>query len=74
MSDQNKKTLSELSFNMWKQDENTIHLSIKNPHNGKGAWLTSIEHTDKHNGNQMARTHNNLFRDLKSILEKNGKW
>jgi len=22
----------------------------------------------------MSRTHNNLFRDLKSILKENGKW
>lgn len=68
------KTLSGLNLNIWKQDEKTIHLSIKNPHEGKDAWLTSIEHTDKHSGNQMARTHNNLFRDLKSILEANRKW
>lgn len=69
-----EKTLTGLNLNIWKQDENTIHLSIKNPHEGKDAWLTSIEHTDKHKGNQMARTHNNLFRDLKSILEANNKW
>ncbi|MEK5205251.1 hypothetical protein NST55_28845 [Bacillus sp. FSL R10-2789] len=74
MTKENKKTLSGLSFNMWKQDENTIHISMQNPHEGKDKWLTSVEHTDKHDGDQMARTHNNLFRDLKSILEANGKW
>lgn len=68
------KTLAGLNLNFWKQDEHTIHMSIKNPHAGKDSWLTSIEHTDKHEGTQMARTHNNLFRDLKSILEENGKW
>lgn len=68
------KYLKELSLNIWQQDENTIHFKVMNPHEGKGEWLCSIEHTDKHNGKQMARTHNNLFRDLKAVLEANGKW
>ncbi|MBB5179940.1 hypothetical protein HNQ44_001364 [Planomicrobium koreense] len=68
------KTVSGLNLNFWKQDEHTIHISIKNPHAGKDSWLTSIESTEKHDGKQMARTHDNLFRDLKAILEANGKW
>lgn len=68
------KTVSGLNLNFWKQDEHTIHISIKNPHAGKDSWLTSIESTEKHDGKQMARTHDNFFRDLKAILEANGKW
>jgi len=68
------KYLKGCSINFWQKTDHEIHLSIQNPNAGKDGLITSIEHTDKHNGKNMARTHNNLFRDLKSILEENGKW
>ena len=72
--DKETKYVKDCTINFWQKGEHEIHLSIQNPHKGKEALITSIEHTDKHDGKQMARTHNNLFRDLKEILVANGKW
>ncbi|MGG0338143.1 hypothetical protein [Priestia aryabhattai] len=68
------KYIKGCTINFWKEDENTIHLSVQNPNEGKKAFITSIEHSDKHDGKQRKRTHDNIFRDRKEILEANGKW
>lgn len=72
MTDTNKY-LKKLTLNFWQHDKNTIKLTGKNPHKGKTGIISSIEHTDKH-GENMARTHNNLFTEFKKMLIANTKW
>lgn len=67
------KYLNNLTLNFWQADKNTINLTVQNPHKGKIGIISSIEHTDKH-GENMARTHNNLFNELKKMLIANNKW
>ncbi|MGA5673957.1 hypothetical protein ACPCKQ_18745 [Bacillus bombysepticus] len=72
MTDINKN-LKKLTLNFWQHDKNTIKLTVRNPYKGRAFIISSIEHTDKH-GENMARTHNNLFTKFKEILVANNKW
>ncbi|PFU24523.1 hypothetical protein [Bacillus cereus] len=66
------KYLKNSTLNFWQHDENMIKLTIRNPHKGRSFIISSIEHTDKH-GENMERTHDNLFTKFKEILIANNK-
>ena len=74
MTKKTTKTLSGLKLNFYQWTENQIRVTIQNPHDGKKAHITSVEHTNLHHGVNKARTHNNLFDFFKGVLEANGKW
>ncbi|TMU83443.1 hypothetical protein FGG79_19740 [Bacillus sp. BHET2] len=74
MTKKTTKTLSGLKLNFYQWTENQIRVTIQNPHEGKKAHITSVEHKDLHHGVDKARTHNNLFGFFKEVLEANDKW
>ena len=74
MARKSEKTLSGLKLNIFQWTENQIRVTIKNPYDGKEAHITSVEHNDLHHGVDKARTHNNLFKFFKEVLQANGKW
>jgi hypothetical protein len=50
-------------------------MKVINPfESGKKEHLSCVFHTDQYHGNEMARTHNDLFRMFKAVLEGEGKW
>jgi ribosome-associated toxin RatA of RatAB toxin-antitoxin module len=67
------KVLNELILSIWKRDEHTIALTVKNSVTGE-EFISTVECTDKRKGRDMARTHDNLFNKLKSMLVNNNKW
>jgi len=74
MAKKSEKTLSGLKLNFFQWTENEIRVTIQNPHEGKKALITSVEHTNRHHGKNKARTHNNIFHFFREVLEANGKW
>lgn len=74
MAKKSEKTLSGLKLNLFQWTENEIRVTIQNPHEGKKALITSVEHTNRHHGKNKARTHNNIFHFFREVLEANGKW
>jgi Putative endonuclease segE, GIY-YIG domain len=74
MARKSEKTLSGLKLNFFQWTENEIRVTIQNPFEGKKALITSVEHTDRHHGKNKARTHNNIFKFFREVLEANGKW
>jgi hypothetical protein len=69
-----EKTLSGLKLNFFQWTENEIRVTIQNPFEGKKDLITSVEHTNRHHGKNKARTHNNMFKFFKEVLDANGKW
>ncbi|WP_335871264.1 GIY-YIG nuclease family protein [Bacillus sp. 2205SS5-2] len=74
MPKKSEKTLSGLKLNFFQWTENEIRITIQNPHEGKHALISSVEHTNRHHGKNKARTHNNMFHFCKEVLQANGKW
>jgi Putative endonuclease segE, GIY-YIG domain len=74
MARKSEKTLSGLTLNIFQKSNYQVNMTINNPHDGKEFHISSVEHTDKHHGNQMARTHNDLFKFFKGVLQTNRKW
>ncbi|MEI5909270.1 hypothetical protein WAK64_19650 [Bacillus spongiae] len=74
MAKKSEKTLSGLKLNFFQWTKNEIRVTIQNPHEGKKALITSVEHTDRHHGKNKARTHNNIFTYFREVLQANGKW
>ena len=74
MARKSEKTLSGLKLNCFQWTENEIRLTVENPYDGKPKHISSVEHTNRHHGNNKARTHNNLFSFFKEVLQANGKW
>lgn len=67
------KSLNELNLSIWQKDDYTIAITVQNKGTGE-KFISTVECTDKRKGNDMARTHDNLFNHLKNILVQNNKW
>ncbi|WP_051865779.1 GIY-YIG nuclease family protein [Metabacillus indicus] len=74
MPRKSEKTLSDLKLNIFQRTNNSISVTVRNPHEGTKFKFSSVEHTDQHHGNDMARTHVSLFDFFKDVLISNGKW
>ena len=61
-----------LTVKIFQKTNNMIALRIESKQ--LDAKITGIEHTDQYHGNDIARTHNNLFNTLKEILVLQGRW
>lgn len=67
------KALNELNLSIWQKDDYTIAITVQNKVTGE-KFISTVECTEKRNGKDMARTHDNLFNHLKDMLVQNNKW
>ncbi|MGN7397981.1 hypothetical protein ACTHO4_27380 [Peribacillus frigoritolerans] len=75
MTRKSEKTLYDFKMNIWQATNHEIRIKIVNPFDhGKKEHMSCVEHNDKHHGNHMSRTHNDLFKFFKTIIEGEGLW
>ena len=66
--------IRDFHINFWEEDSNTIKFKVFNPDNKEEEFITSVDHTNKYDGEQKKRTHDNFFNHLRTMLEEHGKW
>lgn len=69
-----KKSENLLTIGIFQKTNNIIGFTIKAKNWLGEDKITGIEHSDQYHGNDMSRTHDNLFGILKSILAAQGRW